>query len=151
MYFKRFIWILVVSLFVGVGFSAAQDTAYSLRGLAERSDFYIGAAAWTNHLDIPEHAEILGREFNMLTPEHEAKHCMVEQAQGRFNFQNTDRLVAFAEEHSMAVHGHALVWHSCMPGWITNGDFSRDEAIQLLHDYIYTMVGRYKVRIPIWD
>src|SRR5512134_2948674 len=110
MYFKRFIWILVVSLFVGVGFSAAQDTAYSLRELAERSDFYIGAAAWTNHLDAPEHAEILSREFNMLTLEHESKHCMVERQQGQYDFSATDRLVEFAESNDMVVHGHTLVW-----------------------------------------
>lgn len=123
----------------------------TLRELAEQNNFYIGAAVYTYHLDDPVHREILSREFNMLTPEHEAKHCQVERERGRFDFRNVDRLVAFAEAHNMVIHGHTLVWHSCMPEWIQSGEFSREEAIQILRDYIMTMVGRYKGRIAIWD
>ena len=151
MFRARFIWIFAAILLVGVGSSAAQEPAFTLRGLAERNDFYVGAAAWTNHLDVPEHAETLSREFNMLTPEHEAKHCMVERQQGQYDFDATDRLVAFAEENDMVVHGHTLVWHQCMPEWLTSGDFSRDEAIQILRDFIFAMVERYQGRIAIWD
>ncbi len=51
----------------------------------------------------------------------------------------------------MAVHGHTLVWHNQLPSWFVNGSFSRDEAIQLLHDHISTVVGHYKGRIAYWD
>jgi GH35 family endo-1,4-beta-xylanase len=151
MLLKRLAWILAVALLFSTGLTGAQDAPYTLRDLAGQNDFYVGAAVWTNHLDNPAHAETMAREFNMLTPEHEAKHCQVERQRGQFNFRNVDRLVGFAEEHDMAVHGHTLVWHQCMPGWIETGDFEREEAVQLLRDYIMTMVGRYKGRIPIWD
>ncbi|HLU08443.1 MAG TPA: endo-1,4-beta-xylanase [Oceanobacillus sp.] len=147
----RTIWILAIALLLGAGLSAAQDEQPSLRELAESRDFYIGAAVWTNHLDVPEHAETLAREFNMLTPEHEAKHCMVERQRGQYDFEATDRLVEFAEEHDMVVHGHTLVWHQCMPQWLVSGDFTRDEAIEIMRDFIFAMVERYKGRIAIWD
>lgn len=152
---KPFARFAVVTLLVTVLISAisfAQDAAQpTLRELAEQRGLFVGAAAWTNHLDIPEHAETLAREFNMLTPEHEAKHCMVEQQPGQYDFTATDRLVAFAEEHGMIIHGHTLVWHSCMPSWIEPGAYTRDEAIAMMRDFIMTMVGRYKGRVPIWD
>jgi endo-1,4-beta-xylanase len=150
--FARFALVTLLALFFVSAFSFAQDvTQPTLRELAEQRGLYVGAAAWANHLDVPEHAEVLAREFNMLTPEHEAKHCMVERQPGQYDFTATDRLVAFAEEHGMTVHGHTLVWHSCMPEWIEAGAFTRDEAIAMMRDFIMTMVGRYKGRIPIWD
>lgn len=150
--FARFmIVILLASVFISATSFAQDEPQPTLRELAEQRGLYIGAAAWTNHLSVPEHAEILAREFNMLTPEHEAKHCMVERQPGQYDFTATDQLVAFAEEHDMTVHGHTLVWHSCMPSWIEVGAFTRDEAIAMMRDFIMTMVGRYKGRIPIWD
>jgi endo-1,4-beta-xylanase len=128
-----------------------QDALPTLRELADRNNLSLGAAVYTYHLSNSTHVETLSREFNTLTPEHEAKHCEIERQRGIFDFSDFDQLVAFAEANDMAVHGHTLVWHSCMPRWIENGDFSREEAIGLLRDYIYTMVGRYKGRIPVWD
>ena len=138
-------------LIFGLSFASAQDDAPTLRDLAVANDTYIGAAAWTHHLDIPEHSEILGREFNMFVPEHEAKFCMIQDQQGVYDFRNFDRLVDFAEENDMVIRGHTLIWHSCEPSWLSNGDFSREEAIDIMRDHIYTVVGRYRGRIPIWD
>lgn len=148
---KKLFWIVTVMLMFGASFTSAQDAEITLRALAERSNFYVGAAVYTTHLNDPVHVETLAREFNMLTPEQQAKHCELEAQQGQFDFRNFDRLVDFAEEHDMAIHGHALVWHSCTPQWVTNGEYTRDEAIGLLRDSIMTIVGRYKGRIPIWD
>lgn len=150
--FARFKIAILLAMLLISAISFAQDEPQpTLRELAEQRGLYVGAAAWTNHLDVPEHAEVLAREFNMLTPEHEAKHCMVELQPGHYDFTATDRLVAFAEEHGMTIHGHTLVWHSCMPSWIETGTYTRDEAIGMMRDFIMTMVGRYKGRIPIWD
>lgn len=150
--FARFIVFTLLTTFVLSATTFAQDeTQPTLRELAEQRGLYVGAAAWTNHLAVPENAETLAREFNMLTPEHQAKHCMVERQPGQYDFTATDQLVAFAEENGMTIHGHTLVWHSCMPSWIEAGAFTRDEAIAMMRDFIMTMVGRYKGRIPIWD
>lgn len=149
MFRNRFIW--VIAAFFIFGISAAQDSTDSLRGLANSSDFYIGAAIYTTHLDNAAHRDTFAREFNMLTPEQEAKHCELERQLGQFDFRRLDRLVAFAEEHDMVLRGHALVWHSCTPAWLEAGPFTRDEAIDLLRDSIMTIVGRYKGRIAMWD
>jgi GH35 family endo-1,4-beta-xylanase len=131
--------------------SVAQGTSSALRDLAQRSNFHIGAAVYTFHLDDPVHAETLSREFNMMTPENEAKFCQLQSSQGVFDFRKFDRLMAFAEQHKMVVRGHNLVWHECVPDWLEKGTFTQAEAIQLLRDHIMTVIGRYKGRIPIWD
>jgi endo-1,4-beta-xylanase len=95
--------------------------------------------------------DTFSREFNMLTPEDEAKMYVVQPQQGQFDFQKFDKLVAFAEQNKMVIRGHTLVWHQELPEWLNSGRFSRDEAIQLLRNHITTVVGRYKGRIAIWD
>ncbi|MBI5958258.1 MAG: endo-1,4-beta-xylanase [Chloroflexi bacterium] len=142
---------LIVSLMPAVGLINAQESSFSLRGLAAQNDIYVGAAVWTNHLDDPVHQDVLGREFNMLTPEHEAKFCMISTARGEYDFSKVDQLVEFAEANDMVIHGHTLIWHSCSPDWVENGDFSREEAIEILREHITTVVSRYKGRIAYWD
>jgi endo-1,4-beta-xylanase len=151
MILKRFIPVLGIMLMAGTTVNAAQDAAHSMRNLADRNRIHIGAAVYASHLNDPVHAETLAREFNMLTPENEAKACEVQNQLGEFDFRKLDRLVAFAEQHAMTVRGHTLVWHQCVPSWLQNAKFSRAEAIKLLRDHILTVVGRYKGRIPIWD
>lgn len=145
------VFTLLILLLPMTNMTEAQDTAVSLRDFAAQNDIYIGAAVWTQHLDVPEHREILAREFNMLTHEHEAKFCMISSARGEYDFSRVDELVEFAEAHDMAIHGHTLIWHSCSPDWVENGDFSRDEAIEILEEHITTVVSRYKGRIKYWD
>lgn len=138
---SRFAFAFVLLLVLGSALVTAQeDTPTTLRTLADARGLAVGAAAFSYHLDDPALSRVLAREFNMLTPEHEAKHCQLESQPGRFDFRKVDRLVDFAEENEMRVHGHALVWHSCMPAWLQPGAYTRDEAIAMLRAYIMTTV-----------
>jgi GH35 family endo-1,4-beta-xylanase len=87
----------------------------------------------------------------MLIPEHQAKFCMIQKQRGVFDFRDFDSLLAYAEANNMVLRAHTLIWHSCEPAWLSNGNFSREEAIAIMREHIYTVVGRYKGRIPIWD
>ncbi len=131
--------------------SPSQAAAPTIRELADKNHFHFGAAASPTHFGDPKYVETLKTEFNMLTPENEAKFCSIQPAQGQFDFRSFDRLMDFAQANQMVVRGHNLVWHQCVPSWLAKGEFSRDEAIKLLRDHIYTVVGRYKGRIPMWD
>jgi endo-1,4-beta-xylanase len=145
------ILLLIVVLVSGASLSAAQETTPSLRELAGQNGIYVGAAVYRSHLGDPMHRDTLSREFNLLTPENEAKACQVQRNLGQFDFRNFDALVAFAEQNDMVVRGHTLVWHQCVPTWLVPGKYDREQAIQLLRDHIMTVVGRYKGRIAIWD
>lgn len=131
--------------------TSAQTADYSLRDLATANDLYIGTAAWAYHLDDETHQRIVYDFFNMLTPEHEAKFCVVQNREAVFDFRAMDRIVNFAESLDLVPRGHTLLWHQCEGAWLTGQDLSRDQAIDFMRDHIYTVVGRYKGRIAMWD
>ncbi len=142
----------VAALALGASVISAQDPpAATLRGLVP-DGFHIGAAVSVPSLhNDATYAATLAREFNLVTPENVMKMETIQPQRGVFDFAPADELVAFAEANGMAIHGHTLVWHNQLPGWLSGGDFTRDEAIQLLHDHIDTVVGHYKGRIAYWD
>jgi endo-1,4-beta-xylanase len=97
------------------------------------------------------YTQTLGREFNILVAENAMKFDAMHPAQNTYNFTDADALVAYAEANNMAVRGHTLVWHSQIPGWLTGGNFTRDQVIAIMRDHIMTVVGRYRGRILAWD
>lgn len=143
------LYVFLIMIAVNTGLSQASKPG--LRELADANGIVLGAAVWTHHLDIPKHSQILAQEFNTLTFEHEAKMCMVQKQRGIYDFRAMDKIMAFAEAHQMSVRGHTLIWHECTPDWIETGNFTRAELIAIMRDHIYTVVGRYKGRIAVWD
>ncbi len=147
---------LVISflpLFVALlpcGMSGTQNQP--LRASAEQRGFFIGAAvAVSPFRNEPIYRETLGREFNIIVAENAFKWDSVRPSRTTFNFRDTDALVDFAQASNMKIRGHTLVWHNQIPGWLTNGNFSRDEVIAILREHILTFVGRYKGRVWAWD
>ena len=146
----RLLWCLLI-LLPGVVPAIAQTADYSLRELGTANDIYIGTAAWAFHLDDELHSMVVADFFNMLTPEHEAKFCVVQNQEGRFDFRAMDRIINFAEDHSLTPRGHTLLWHQCEADWLAGQDLNRHQAIDAMRDHIYTVVGRYQGRIAMWD
>jgi endo-1,4-beta-xylanase len=139
--------ILVLSAHV---LGAAQDRP--LRGSADERGFFIGTAvAMTPFRSESIYNETLRREFNIIVAENAFKWDSVRPSRDSFNFADTDALVDFAEANNMKIRGHTLVWHSQVPSWLTDGNFTRDEVISILREYILTFVGRYRGRVWAWD
>lgn len=123
-----------------------------LRALADQRGFLIGAAARSGPIfENDLYAQRLAQEFNLLTVEWEMNFKPVHPEPDRYNFDQPDRVVAFAEANDMLVVGHTLVWHLEVPDWFAEGDYSREESIEVLREHIMTVVGRYKGRIYAWD
>lgn len=125
----------------------------SLRYLADKRGLIVGSAcAW--HLMQDENSpycDILGREFNCLVAENEMKMEATQAERGKYNFTAADGIMAFAAKHDMAVRAIPMVWHDGNPDWAMNATFSREEALEIIHDYIFTMATRYKGKIFAWD
>ncbi len=139
------LFILALSLVV-----VAQ--AQTLRDAAAARGLRIGAAVnMSPFRNEPIYAQTLSREFNILVAENAMKFDALHPAQNTYNFTDADALVAFAEANNMAVRGHTLIWHNQIPGWLTGGNFTRDQVIAIMRDHIMTVVGRYRGRIAAWD
>ena len=124
----------------------------TLRSLAQARDIAIGAAVNVDalHKDAG-YRQLLGDQFNMVTPENAMKFAQIEPEQGIYTFADADSIVAFAKAHGMQVRGHNLVWYRNIPAWLAQGHFSRSQLLTILHDHIATVVSHYRGQVNIWD
>jgi endo-1,4-beta-xylanase len=146
---RRINWLALCLLSLSLAIVAEAQT---LRAAADARGLRIGAAVnMSPFRNEAIYTQTLGREFNMLVAENAMKFDAMHPAQNTYNFTDADALVAYAEANNMAVRGHTLVWHSQIPGWLTGGNFTRDQVIAIMRDHIMTVVGRYRGRILAWD
>ena len=144
---------LLAGLLFGLWSSAySQAQTQPLRASADQRGFFIGAAVAVSPFRNEQvYQETLRREFNIMVAENAFKWDSVRPSRTTFNFVDTDALVDFAQANNMKIRGHTLVWHNQLPGWLTGGNFTRDEVIEILRDHIAMLVGRYKGRVWAWD
>ena len=146
---RRINWLALCLLALSPAIVAEAQT---LRAAADARGLRIGAAVnMSPFRNEAIYTQTLGREFNMLVAENAMKFDAMHPAQNTYNFTDADALVAYAEANDMVVRGHTLVWHSQIPGWLTGGNFTRDQVIAIMRDHIMTVVGRYRGRILAWD
>src|SRR5258708_30435452 len=129
---------------------------YSLRSLAKKAHgFLIGTAVNTQAFqNDTQYKDMLGSEFNYITPEISLEFIYAHPAPNVYDFHDTDSFLAFAQAHNMQMRGHALIWShqpDTLPDWLIKGKFSNDQLKTILHDYITTVVSRYHGKIDAWD
>ncbi len=137
----------------------AEPQAEGLPRLCEvyAHDFRIGVAFGQGLLDSSDKATrtLAETQFNAFTPENEMKWGSIHPKEGTYNYAPADALVAFAEQHHMAVTGHALVWHRESPDWIfqdADGKPATRETVLLrLREHMRAVMGHYRGRIRGWD
>jgi mannan endo-1,4-beta-mannosidase len=122
----------------------------ALRAAAAAKSLVVGTAVAAGPLAAePEYAATLAREFSGVTPENEMKWDATEPARGTFSFAAADRIVAFAREHDQQVRGHALVWHSQLPAWVSALDATGLRAA--MTDHIAAVAGHFAGDVTAWD
>jgi endo-1,4-beta-xylanase len=150
---------LLAALVIAALLTLATDAAPAsqppgLRFYAEAKGKEVGTAVQATPLfNEPIYADTLSREFDVLIPENEMKWDSLEPQQGVFDFTVADSMVAYAEAHQMQVFGQMLVWGYTpqLPAWLTQGNFTRDQLMDILHNYITTVVGHYSGKVEAWD
>jgi len=92
----------------------------------------------------------MASEMALLTLEGDFQWTSMETRAGEWNFQTTDEGVAFAKAHDLAVAGHALYYHYCLPAWV-RASSDREALASALAARIDKTVGRYRGSIFRWD
>lgn len=122
-----------------------------LRKAAADAGKLIGTAVDADALrSDPEYAEILAREFDSITPENATKWGPLAPNAASYAWADADAIVDFAEEHSQAVKGHALVWHRQNPSWV-NSSMTAAELSAALKNHIETTLEHFGGRVRAWD
>ncbi|WP_157930463.1 endo-1,4-beta-xylanase [Glycomyces xiaoerkulensis] len=129
-------------------FATAQQS--TLRSAADSLGIDIGVAVDDNLLQNDStYRNVISEQFNSVTAENGMKMETVQPSQGNFDFSQGDRLVQFAQQNNMSVHGHTLVWHSQSPNWVQN--LSGAEMEQAMVDHITTTMNHFEGDVDSWD
>ena len=127
-----------------------------LRDLAARHGLHVGIAPrQARDLDfesIPEaelYRSILAEEFDIVTPENSQKMGWLRPTPDAWDWEATDRLVAFAEAHDQLVRGHPLVWHDQNPDWLD--DIAPERIPALMREHVALAMARHRGRVAVWD
>jgi endo-1,4-beta-xylanase len=123
--------------------------------------FKVGAAIEPDSIDSPADAALLAAQFSSLSAENKMKPGTIGIAQGQYNFEPADRIVAFAQAHCIAVRGHTLVWHfkagdwKEAPDWFFAGDpkdpHYHDIVAARLNRYVTDVVTHFRGKVYAWD
>jgi endo-1,4-beta-xylanase len=138
----------------GRAFSAAMpdDSQWPLlKSIGARFGCPIGTATPSQMLRDPAIAQIVAKEFNLLTASG-MKWVAIHPDQERYDFTEGDWNVQFAEEHGMQIHGHNLCWNNPAgnPAWLQK-TLNPSNARDILSSHITTVMKRYRGRIASWD
>jgi endo-1,4-beta-xylanase len=123
-----------------------------LRSLATSRDFLIGYASLQRYYHRPDgaiYADIAAGEFNFVTTENTLKWSLINPVPGRYRWAGTDNLVSFAKPRGLKMHGHTLVWHRQLPGWVVRSAVADRETH--MREYIDRVLTRYSDDIQVWD
>ena len=138
-----------LALMSAVSAVAAGDV--TLGAAAATNGRYFGAALDPDALDEKPYRNLAASQLTSVTPENAMKWDSVEPLRGRMSWDKADALVAFAKAHGQKVRGHTLVWHSQLPLWLIQGQFSPQELRDLMVAHIANEAGRYRGEIAAWD
>ncbi len=98
---------------------------------------------------------LVKKHFNTVVAENAMKSEVVNPEKGKYDWKLADEFVNWGTENGMFVVGHCLIWHSQLAKWFVyddNGQYvSADTLRQRMHDYITTVVSRYKGKVKGWD
>lgn len=130
--------------------------AVDVDNLSALADFPIGVAvaagdATNSMLASPQRQLIVKQHFSQLTAENIMKPSYLQPSEGNFFFDDADALLAFADNHGISVHGHALIWHLQIADWMNN--YSGDAVAwkQMLEAHVTRVASHFQGKLESWD
>lgn len=128
----------------------------SLKKLAQDHSIEIGNFAIRNLMNEPNYKTILTTQFDLAlldnTPNWYFTDGGLRPSATEYNFIHMDEVVNYAETNGMKMQAHHLLWgeEKWLPDWLKNGNYSKEQLDNLMHDHIQTVAGRYNGRIQQW-
>lgn len=145
-----------LSLSVLVSCATQEEVPTTMRE-AFKDKFLIGAALGVKTVDNPDEKvqKVINEQFSAVVPENCMKAEVVQPEEGKFVFDDADRLIALAEKNNQVLTGHCLVWHSQAPQWFFNDSLGnqvdRETMIERMKNHIFAVAGHMKGKVKGWD
>lgn len=133
----------------------AQPTDDPTLTLHQRFADYFAIGAAVDAQSYTTHSALLTSHFNSITAENEMKFDALHPSEDTFQYDTADALVTFAEQHAMAVRGHALIWHRQVPAWVFQGSdgaaVTPEQLLARMERHITEVMTHYRGRVGAWD
>ena len=127
-----------------------------LKDLASQHNLELGNFAIFNHIYEEPYKDILTTQFDFVladnTPNWYFTDGGLRPTRDTYNFEQLDKIVQYAQTYDMPIQAHHYVWgdEKWLPEWLKNGNFSKEELMQILKEHILTVGGHYKGQIKEW-
>lgn len=86
---------------------------------------------------------LLNQEYNSITAENDMKMANMFTGPDTYDFSDGDAIVDYAIANGLRVHGHALIWHSSIPGWLNNFEGTDEEFEAQVEAYVKATVAHF--------
>ena len=138
------------ALVVGIGTTLPSSAATTtLKSLADSKGKDVGFALDPSRLSESAYKNIADTEFNLVVPENAMKWDATEATQNTFTFSAGDQVASYAASTGKELYGHTLVWHSQLPGWVSNLDAT--SLLAAMKNHITNVAGHFKGKTASWD
>lgn len=127
-----------------------------LKTLARERGIEIGNFAILNRIYEKPYNDILMTQFDFVladnTPNWYFTDGGLRPSATTYNFKQMDEIMAYAEKHEMPVQAHHYIWgeEKWLPGWLKDGQYSREQLMEIMREHILTVGKRYQGRIREW-
>jgi endo-1,4-beta-xylanase len=121
----------------------------ALGTVAAKNGFMFGAALAEVIDHDASYRDLYIAQAKIATTDVALKMGRVAPQSGPKHFEGADRLLAFCDQHGIAMRGHCLIWNEWNPDWIKN--LSTSERRKFFDSYIEEVVTRYVGKLQSWD
>ncbi len=133
----------------GRGAAVAMPPSASLGDIAARGGFLFGSAAAEAVDTDAAYRELYVTQTKLIASDVALKIGAIAPQPGPKHFERADRLLAFCNQHRIAMRGHCLVWNEWNPDWVKN--MTKAERQAYFDSYIEEVVARYIGKLQSWD
>jgi endo-1,4-beta-xylanase len=131
------------------GAAAAAPLSTNLGEIAAKNGFLFGSAAAEVIDNDAPYRELYVTQAKLITTDVALKIGRIAPQPGPKHFETADRLLAFCNQHRIAMRGHCLIWNEWNPAWVKNMTIGERRAY--FDSYIEEVVARYIGKLQSWD
>ena len=124
-----------------------------LKELAERRGLQVGSFASLKYLRERAYTDILASQFEYLIidgePNWKFEDISLRPTKDTYDFTDLDLVFDFADQQDMPVRVQHLLWgdDKWLPDWLKNGNYTKPELMEIIHNHIATVGARYKGKV----
>ena len=141
----------------GRGRNGAQAQAYDAPdrpmpalGLRDMAQVPIGNCISTAELDNADYVALTVHQCSQIIPAWQFQMEATLRPDGGFQFEEADRIAAFAATNALALHATALVWYTQEPAALKALDGQPGRFALAVRNAIQAVAGRYRGRAGSW-